>query len=73
MKVRAKVRCTNIMETDSHYSAQFSTVNDDSDDNKDFVKDEPAGSMQIMYDKQSNAGEVIQQGKVYFVDFEEVV
>ena len=72
MSVKAKVRCGQITETDNHKSAQLITVIDDSDDNKDFVKDEPAGSMQIMYDKTSKAAEELQQGETYIIEFTKV-
>ncbi len=70
-KVRAKFVCTGITDypANENKSVTFSPVIDGSDENKSFSKYTPGGQIQLSISYETEASEVFEEGKEYYVDF----
>lgn len=71
MSVKAKFRCYTVVDLGYALTACFGAVYGTEGENADYSKSTPAGSLNITVDKETKASEFFQQGKDYYLTFDE--
>ncbi len=72
LRIKAKFRCNSITDNGYNKSANLTAVYGKDDENADYSKATPTGSLTICIDKDTKASELFQPQKDYYLYFEEV-
>lgn len=67
--VKAKFRCEAVTNYETAKEVKLNAVYGTSEENKDFSKYTPSGSLSIRIDNETQASEYFEPGKEYYLEF----